>query len=181
MFISSKTVVKEEEMSNLKLLSAKGIDYTKLNDLLSDGYSWQEAEYETLSVMLKASESEEDFVGNMEDFPYEDLQIIDQLWTKHSYSRFGFSVQKQIWLEIGGSLDSYELAHDSHTRFITEKFWQVVHWSLSELDVLNSDQLAFSPAAVRGHLPAVWVNSDSIAGGFDQIYKAWVRLYRGIG
>ncbi len=168
-------------MSDLILRSAIGVDYTKLNDLLSDGYSWREAESETLSVMLKASGSEDPYVGDMEKFPYEDLTIIDQLWTKYSYGRFGFGVQKQIWLEIGGSLDSYELAFDSRTEFIKEKFWQVVHWSLPEFGVLNNSQLAFSPAAVRGHLPAVWVNSDTIAGGFDQIYKVWVRLYKGIG
>ena len=44
-------------------------------------------------------------VDNMKNFPCADLQLIDQLWLKFSGGRFGFSVQRKIWFEIGGTLE----------------------------------------------------------------------------
>ncbi|CCQ59603.1 GUN4 domain-containing protein, partial [Crocosphaera watsonii] len=39
-----------------------------------------------------------------DNFPCEDLRIIDQLWVKYSNGQFGFSVQKQIYMdELGGT------------------------------------------------------------------------------
>ena len=32
----------------------------------------------------------------------EDLRILDELWTKFSNGRFGFSIQSRIWQEVGG-------------------------------------------------------------------------------
>ena len=56
---------------------------------------WQEADEETLKVMLKVADREEqgwldpDSINN---FPCEDLRIIDRLWVKYSKGKFGFSV-----------------------------------------------------------------------------------------
>ncbi|MGB7440135.1 MAG: GUN4 domain-containing protein, partial [Coleofasciculaceae cyanobacterium] len=91
----------------VELRSEKGVDYTKLRDLLAAG-KWKEADEETAEVMIKAAGQEERGYLEREDiekFPCADLRTIDQLWVKYSNGRFGFSVQKRIWLEVGGKVD----------------------------------------------------------------------------
>lgn len=80
------------------LPSEKGVDYTRLRDLLKAG-KWKEADEETLTVMLKAAGREKEGWLNsdsIEKFPCTDLRTIDQLWVKYSKGRFGFTVQKRI-------------------------------------------------------------------------------------
>jgi uncharacterized caspase-like protein len=89
------------------LRSEKGIDYTRLRDLLKAN-KWQEADQETRKVMLQAvGRKSNDWIREEEclNFPCADLQTIDRLWVKYSQGRFGFSVQKKIYVECGGKLD----------------------------------------------------------------------------
>ena len=68
---------------------------------------WEAADEETLKVMREAAEIEKQGHLDLKDiaeFPCEDLRIIDQLWVNYSNGHFGFSVQKQIYLEMGGIL-----------------------------------------------------------------------------
>ena len=84
-----------------ELISAVGVDYTRLRDLLANG-QWQEADRETSAVMLKVADQEKEGwldTGDIENFPCEDLRTIDQLWVKYSDGCFGFSVQKRIYEE----------------------------------------------------------------------------------
>ena len=40
------------------------------------------------------------------NFPCDDLRTIDQLWVHYSNGKFGFSVQKKIYMdELGGTRD----------------------------------------------------------------------------
>ncbi|MBC6454856.1 MAG: GUN4 domain-containing protein [Hormoscilla sp. SP5CHS1] len=81
--------------------------YHKLRDLLAAG-EWKEADIETAQVMLQvAGREEEGWLRReyLEKFPCEDLHALDKLWVKYSDGRFGFSVQKRIWLEEGGKVD----------------------------------------------------------------------------
>lgn len=90
------------------LRSERNIDYKPLRDLLK-AKKWQEADQETYRIMLRTAnqESEEDWLNreSIYNFPCADLRTIDQLWVKYSQGHFGFSVQKQIWLKCGGTLD----------------------------------------------------------------------------
>ncbi|MEG4318047.1 serine/threonine-protein kinase [Microcoleus sp. Aus8_D1] len=126
------------------LKSALGVDYTRLRDLLAAG-KWKEADGETLKVMLKAARREKEGYFDKEsinNFPCDDLRTIDQLWVKYSKGGFGFSVQKKIWLEVGGKVD-YE----------TEcKLGDRVGW-LRGGSWLNYDYLTFNKQAQMGHLP----------------------------
>ena len=91
---------------SVQLKSARGVDYTRLRDLLAAG-KWKEADQETREVMLKAARREEEgwfTIESIENFPCDDLRTIDLLWVKYSQGRFGFSVQKKIWLECGGKV-----------------------------------------------------------------------------
>ena len=92
---------------SVQLKSARGVDYTHLRDLLA-AEKWEAADEETLKVMLKAARREKEGYFNresIENFPCDDLRTIDQLWVKYSQGHFGFSVQKKIWLEVGGKVD----------------------------------------------------------------------------
>jgi hypothetical protein len=77
--------------------------YRSLVNYLANG-RWREADQETNRVMLEVAECTEQGcldIDHIKAFPCEDLQTIDQLWVKFSGGRFGFSVQKQIWIRCG--------------------------------------------------------------------------------
>ncbi|XZN93511.1 MAG: GUN4 domain-containing protein [Microcoleus sp.] len=147
---------------SVQLKSARGVDYTRLRDLLAAG-KWKEADGETLKVMLKAVRREKEGWFNREsidNFPCDDLRTIDQLWVKYSQGRFGFSVQKKIWLEVGGKVD-YE----------TEcKLGDRVGWRKGGSWLNNSD-LTFNKQAPVGHLPAGRMIVDD--GGLADFLWEW--------
>lgn len=150
--IERKRLLKQQsETKPIQLLSAAEIDYTNLQNLLAAG-EWQEADEETARIMLKVAKREEEgwlTYENIETFPCEDLRTIDQLWVKYSNGRFGFSVQKKIWLEIGGKPNS-DLK-------VWEKFGERVGWYVKEKDDWKMyEDLSFSLYyAPIGHLPVL--------------------------
>lgn len=80
------------------LSSSSNINYQKLKELLIK-QSWKEADHETLMLMLKIANREQQGWLDLEaikTFPIEPLKIIDQLWLKYSHQQFGFTIQKQI-------------------------------------------------------------------------------------
>ena len=95
---------------SFELRSARGIDYQELEDLLKEK-KWYKADELTNYLMLEAAKQEDALSLNTDDiaaFPCEDLQTIDKLWVHYSNSKFGFSVQKKIWLDCGGRIDKYD-------------------------------------------------------------------------
>ncbi|MEP0885825.1 GUN4 domain-containing protein [Trichocoleus sp. ST-U3] len=156
-----------------ELRSDRGIHYTKLRDLLAAG-KWNEADWETLALMLKVSQREDegwlkattqvkDFkefrekfpclcpgwlrVKDIRNFPCTDLSTIDQLWVKYSDGRFGFSVQKRI----------YETISRGELFNIDETFCKRVEWRPENSQTPVWLHYVFSLDAPEGHLPG---NSD---------------------
>jgi uncharacterized caspase-like protein len=134
------------------LSSDKGVDYTKLRDLLAQG-EWKKADQETLAVMLKVAGREKEGwlrIEDIQNFPCTDLRTIDTLWVKYSNGRFGFSVQKRIWESVGGTPDA---DYETYCRFGDRIKWRVNN------DWLNYEQINFSAKAPEGHLPGrlFWV------------------------
>lgn len=126
------------------LKSARGVDYTRLRDLLATG-EWKEADEETLKVMLKAARREKESYfdrESIENFPCDDLRTINQLWVKYSQGHFGFSVQKKIWLEVGGKVD-----YDTECKLGDRVGWR------KRGSWLNKSYLTFNKQAPVGHLP----------------------------
>jgi hypothetical protein len=83
-----------------KLTFSSGVDYTKLQDLLSSS-KWQEANQETWNVMCRAARKKIGSVLTAEDIKQvscDDLKMIDQLWQQYSQGRYGFSSQNQIYM-----------------------------------------------------------------------------------
>jgi serine/threonine-protein kinase len=129
---------------SLKLKSARGVDYTRLRDLLAAG-KWKEADMETRNVMLKATKGEKEGYfarKSMDNFPCDDLRTIDRLWVTYSEGRFGFSVQKKNWLEVGGKNDEKTI----------RKLGDYVGWH-NGFCWLEYEDLTFDMQAPSGHLP----------------------------
>ncbi|MBD2337678.1 GUN4 domain-containing protein [Calothrix sp. FACHB-156] len=139
-----------------ELSSEKGIDYIKLRDLLAAG-NWKDADYETYLLMLQAvGRQENDWIREAEllNFPCTDLCTIDRLWTKYSNGHFGFSVQKEIYLSVGGKPDGI------HDEKAWNKFGDIVGWRVqsswiysNQITWIYSNQVIFDTYAPRGHLP----------------------------
>ncbi|QEI40313.1 Ycf53-like protein [Dolichospermum sp. UHCC 0315A] len=130
--------------------SKTGIDYNKLSELLA-AHNWKEADKETYKLIIKAvpKKSRDRFTNDqLLNFPCQDLLSIDQLWVKHSKGRFGFSVQKEIYLRSGGISDgNYYKTH-------WKKFCQRVGWRIGfSGEWLEYNYLTFHDTAPRGHLP----------------------------
>ncbi|MGB3639077.1 MAG: GUN4 domain-containing protein [Rivularia sp. (in: cyanobacteria)] len=114
-----------------------------MRDLLKAG-KWEEADGETLAVMLKVAGREEERwldSDSIEKFPCTDLRTIDQLWVKYSDGRFGFSVQKRIWESVRGD----------YVKFGDRVGWRKGMFLSKEW--LYYKNLTFSLEAPEGHLP----------------------------
>ncbi|GAA6623108.1 GUN4 domain-containing protein [Scytonema sp. NUACC26] len=138
----TKAITTEED----DLKSEKGLDYTKLQNLLVAG-KWEEANQETYLVMLQAiGRQEGDWIREREilNFPCTDLCTINQLWVKYSNGHFGFSIQKRIYLDVGGMPDG------KYSMLIYSKYCDRVGWKVNGKWI---DQIIFDTSAPVGHLP----------------------------
>jgi uncharacterized caspase-like protein len=133
---------------DVPLKSERGLDYTKLRDLLATG-KWKKADEETANKMLQVAERTSEGwlrVEDIDQFPCEDLRTIDQLWVKYSNGLFGFSVQKRIYESLGGS--------GEYDQKIWEAFGDRVGWRVNS-EWLCYDDLKFNTKAPQGRLPNV--------------------------
>jgi hypothetical protein len=93
----------QKKLAEDGLCSEKGIDYTRLQNLLK-AKNWKEANRETYEVMIRAVGKQ---VGDwftrqdLLDFPDEDFLTINRLWMENSGGRFGFAAQKRIYVDCG--------------------------------------------------------------------------------
>ncbi|MGI2904700.1 GUN4 domain-containing protein [Tolypothrix sp. VBCCA 56010] len=134
------------------LASEKGIDYTKLRNLLA-AKNWKEADQETYRVMIQAVGKEDgDYFDEDEllNFPCTDLRTIDRLWVKYSNGHFGFSVQKEIYLSVGG------LADGKYYKSAWEKLGDRVGWRVNR-SWISYSSVTFDTSYPRGHLPKMEV------------------------
>ncbi|MCZ8226937.1 MAG: GUN4 domain-containing protein [Microcystis sp. LE19-84.1B] len=143
--------------ANIALKSAKGVNYSQLQQLLAAG-NWKEADEETGKVMLQAAGMEkEGWLGrwHINNFPWEDLRTINQLWLHYSNGKFGFSVQKKIYESLGGTIQYNER--------VWEKFGDRVGWRKGGSWLYYRD-LTFNIVAPKAHLPmGVYYSCDDDA------------------
>ncbi|GAX43823.1 GUN4 domain-containing protein [Tolypothrix sp. NIES-4075] len=139
------------------LPSEKGVDYTKLRDLLAAG-KWKDADQETLAVMLQATGREKEGwldYESIKKFSCTDLRTIDQLWVKYSNGRFGFSVQKRIWESVGKDYGKFgdRVGWRQMRTEIVDKWFGLKQETQHQPFWLNQDQLTYDTSAPEGHLP----------------------------
>jgi hypothetical protein len=149
--LHQKLESQNQSQQQVELRSAVGYDYTRLQDLLAN-HKWQEADRETANAMLKVAGREKQGwldVEDVDNFPCEDLQTIDRLWVEFSNGKFGLSVQKEIYQNLGGTR-KFDLS-------IWGKFGDTIGWRNRGKWKLYSEMNWENPMdsdTPRGHLPA---------------------------
>ncbi|MBR8828293.1 MAG: GUN4 domain-containing protein [Gomphosphaeria aponina SAG 52.96 = DSM 107014] len=129
--------------------SETGVDYTQLKNLLAAG-EWEEADQVTYDLMVEATNREDEGwmdSDSYQNFPREDLKIIDNLWVKYSDGEFGFSVQKKIWIEVGGTPGEWD--EEVYRRFADRIGWR------EGGSYLSYSELTFNRNAPEAHLPCL--------------------------
>jgi predicted NACHT family NTPase len=137
--------------------------YQQLETFLKNG-QWREADQETTRLMLLIAKREDEGyldVESIKKFPCEELRTIDKLWVDYSNGKFGFSVQKKVWIDCGGvpGEDDYGV----YIKFADRVGWRGSgDWlSYSELTYLLED-------SKHAHLP------------FTIYGRGWMGTLRGI-
>jgi hypothetical protein len=124
------------------LQSSLGIDYALLQQLLIQR-QFQEADRLTLVKLCElagpaTAKREWLYFTEVEQFPSTDLKTIDTLWRAYSQGKFGFSVQREIWLGVGQNW---------------ERLWPKIGWKTSNTWTRYPQGFIWDLTAPRGHLP----------------------------
>ncbi|MEM9484686.1 MAG: GUN4 domain-containing protein [Cyanobacteria bacterium P01_F01_bin.116] len=127
---------------------------------------WRKADQYTYRVMVQVCKQESYLsLDNLRNFPCGDLNRIDDLWLKYSNNQLGFSVQKEIWVDVGGKLD---FGKDRKSAVIAfEKLGDQVGWRLD--GKLNFKGLYDSPKEKPGSLPFWTLRIQFYSIGFSSL------------
>jgi GUN4-like/ARM-like repeat domain, GUN4-N terminal len=125
----------------IPLLSERNIDYYPLQQLLAK-QDFQAADLLTIQKMCElageaAVKRKWLYFTEVDKFPITDLRTIDLLWLMHSEGKFGFSVQRQLWLSQGKNYT---------------KLWQQIGWK-SDNWTRYPAEFTWDLSAPKGHLP----------------------------
>ena len=133
-------------------------DYTRLESYL-ENRQWKQADIETDKIILEiAREPSEVDPESANKFPCKALETIDRLWMENSDGRFGFTPQKEAYLETGNKFGEY--AESIYEEFGDRVGWWSNRnlgrfWNLYEnLNFKNDD------SAPVGHLPSPGTKAD---------------------
>ncbi|MFS0518572.1 GUN4 domain-containing protein [Nostoc sp. UIC 10607] len=155
-------------------------DYTQLHDLLKN-QKFKEADEETFKKLLWLAQREnkgwlrETDILNL---PQKDLHTIDQLWLASSNGKFGFSIQKQIWNDIGGSTEINYLEN-------VEYFFSKLNWIGDDMR-LNHPKSDLN-SSIKGSFPQKYLAKEIIqyvltnkAKDIRELYKTLKRKIRNL-
>ncbi|HEY9749159.1 MAG TPA: GUN4 N-terminal ARM-like repeat domain-containing protein [Allocoleopsis sp.] len=122
--------------------SERNIDYGSLQKLLAQ-QDFEAADRLTLQKLCElagpaAVQRKWIYFTEVENLPIPDLQTINTLWLVHSEGKFGFSVQREIWLSVGKDW---------------EKLWPKIGWKSANNWTRYPQEFTWSLSAPRGHLP----------------------------
>ncbi len=126
----------------LETPSAQDIDYGPLQALLVQ-QDFEEADRLTLAKLCElagptAMKRKWVYFTEVEQFPGVDLQTMDRLWQIYSEGKFGFSVQRRIWLSLGQNW---------------EKLWPRIAWKDDNIWTRYPGGFIWDLSAPDGHLP----------------------------
>lgn len=126
----------------ISLNSDRAIDYSPIQQALAKR-DFQEADRLTLLKRCElageqAMQRKWIYFTEVENFPSTDLQTMDQLWYVHSQGKFGFSVQRKIWLSLGQDFP---------------KLWTKIGWKKGNLWTRYPNEFIWDLSAPLGHLP----------------------------
>ena len=126
----------------IPLKSEREIDYAPLQKLLAS-QDFQAADQMTLQKMCElagkdALKRKWLYFTEVDSFPVTDLQTINQLWLVHSEGKFGFSVQRELWLRLGKNWES---------------LWAKIGWKNGNNWTRYPKEFVWGLDAPQGHLP----------------------------
>jgi hypothetical protein len=124
------------------LKSDRNIDYSPLEKLLTV-QDFQAADRLTIQKMCELAGDDAVkrkwlYFSEVDNFPIADLQTINNLWLVHSEGKFGFSVQREIWLGLGKNWES---------------LWSKIGWKNGNTWTRYPQEFTWDMSAPRGHLP----------------------------
>ncbi len=124
------------------LRSSMGIDYTTLQKLLARR-EFQAADKLTAEKLCElagtdAIQRKWIYFTEVERLPQLDLHTIDSLWKLHSEGKFGFSIQRDMWLGMGKNWD---------------KLWVKIGWKNGNNWTRYPGSFTWDLTAPQGHLP----------------------------
>jgi hypothetical protein len=124
------------------LRSEVGVDYSRLQELLAKR-EFQQADKlnnEKLCELAGAIAVQRKWIyfTDVDRFPVTDLYTINALWLAHSEGKFGYSVQREIWLGTGKNWG---------------KFWAKINWKQGNVWTRYPQEFTWDLSAPRGHLP----------------------------
>ncbi|MGB3694464.1 MAG: GUN4 N-terminal ARM-like repeat domain-containing protein [Spirulinaceae cyanobacterium] len=124
------------------LQTDKNIDYQPLQKLLAQ-QDFQAADRLTLEklcqlVGVEAQQRNWLYFTEVAQLPVTDLQTINNLWLSHSEGKFGFSVQREIWLGVGKDFSS---------------LWHKINWKQGNTWTRYPGEFTWTLQAPKGHLP----------------------------
>lgn len=166
----------EEKIAYLeqKLLLVGDIDrYGPLQEFLVNG-KFKEADLETSRLILEISNCKNPdslTPDNISKFPCNALKIIDRLWRIYSQDRFGYSIQTNIYCQVGGSEETLKTQNIQ----VFQKFGDKVSWRVNnQWQGNNYPQWDFTINAAKGCFPAV---SWKSAYGLKMAMYFFTRLF----
>jgi hypothetical protein len=131
-------------LSDVPLESGVGVDYTALRDLLAAA-NWREAEDETRAKLIQAAGPGAElrswvYWSEVKSIPESDMRTLDALWAAASNGRFGYKVQRDIWVQ---------------NRRQWTKFFKAIDWVQGENNVYRKwpSEFKYVADAPKGHLP----------------------------
>lgn len=144
--------------------------FTQLETYLKKG-QWREADEETTRLMLLIAGRLD--VESIQQFPCEEFRTIDKLWVDYSKGKFGFSVQKKVWIACGGVPGKYDYK-------VYYKFAEQVGWRRRRSgDWLRYDGLTFLlEGSNPAHLPAFCWRFGGHTGGSGFLWQGVVLFSR---
>lgn len=124
------------------LKSERNIDYQPLQELLAQ-QDFRGADVLTLQKLCElageaAIQRKWLYFTDIDSFSSTDLHTLNQLWLIHSEGRFGFSVQRQIWLSVGKDFS---------------KLWNKIGWKTDNNWTRYPKEFTWDLSAPQGHLP----------------------------
>jgi hypothetical protein len=126
----------------VSLKSEKNIDYSDLQNLLikQDYQAADSLTREKLCELAGAPAIQRKWVyfTEIEKFPATDLAIIDRLWYIYSEGKFGYSIQRKIWLSLGKDFN---------------KLWEKIAWKKANKWTKYPQEFTWDLTAPPGHLP----------------------------
>jgi serine/threonine protein kinase len=167
--------------SPVSSITLVGIPYlSELKEALTFG-QWQEGDRLTNKIILELAAKDKIAKLTAADISQISCDVwmaIDQEWMQASNNRFGWTVQKQVWQDLGGKLiyteDTYWQFADVYEKFSDRVGWRKPRWlklGISPKIWRKYENLLFAINAPSGHLPSLlfWE-------GFNLVDAVFYRL-----